>query len=67
MWTVLKNHKVAYALAWRNAGTKKNGSIEFYAPYKGQLSEKNFIAFCDNEKIWLQQDAAKENLYQQKK
>ncbi len=61
---VLKTHTTAYALAWRNAGKKKDGSTEFYMPYKGQASEKDFIAFCNDEKILLQKDAAKEKLYQ---
>lgn len=62
---VLKNHKAAYALAWRNAGKKNDGSTEFYVPYLNQASAKNFKVFCDDEKILLQQDAAKEKLYQQ--
>jgi beta-mannanase len=61
---VLKNHKAAYALAWRNAGVKKNDDTEFYVPYKGQVSSKDFAAFCNDEKILLQADVAKEKLYQ---
>ncbi|HEY2726530.1 MAG TPA: glycosyl hydrolase [Parafilimonas sp.] len=61
----LKNHTAAYALAWRNAGAKKDGSTEFYVPYKGQASAKDFAAFCNDEKILLQADASKEKLYQQ--
>jgi hypothetical protein len=60
---VLKAHKVSYALAWRNAGTKGDGSTEFYLPYKGHASADDFIKFCDNDYIWLQKDAAKEKLY----
>ncbi len=61
---VLKAHKISYALAWRNAGAKKDGSTEYYVPYIGQVSAKNFIMFCNDEKILLQKDAAKEKLYQ---
>jgi hypothetical protein len=61
---VLKGHKISYALAWRNAGAKKDGSTEFYVPYKEQASAKNFMMFCDDEKILLQKDVAKEKLYQ---
>ena len=60
---VLKNHSAAYALAWRNAGAKKNGSVEFYVPYKEQASAGNFKAFCEDDFILLQRDAAKEKLY----
>lgn len=61
---VLKNHKAAYALAWRNAGLKKNDDTEYYVPYKNSSSAKNFILFCNDDKILLQKDAAKEKLYQ---
>lgn len=61
---VLKNHTSVYALAWRNAGSKKDGSMEFYLPYKGQASAGDFRKFCDDDFILLQQDAAKEKLYE---
>ena len=48
-----------------NAGAKKDGSTEFYVPYKGQSSANDFVLFCNDEKILLQKDAAKEKLYQQ--
>jgi hypothetical protein len=60
---VLKMHKISYALAWRNAGAKQDGSTEFYLPYKGHTSANDFVKFCNDDKIWLQKDAAKENLY----
>jgi glycosyl hydrolase family 26 len=62
---VLKAHTIAYALAWRNAGEKQDGSTEFYVPYKGHASAKDFAAFCNDEKILLQKDVATEKLYQQ--
>ncbi len=62
---VLKTHKAAYALAWRNAGKKNDGSAEFYMPYLNQSSAYDFKIFCDDERILLQQDAAKEKLYKQ--
>ena len=61
---VLKAHKISYALAWRNAGAKNDGSTEFYLPYKGQASADDFARFCNDNYIWLQKDAAKEKLYQ---
>lgn len=60
---VLKSHNVSYALAWRNAGLKHDGSSEFYVPYQGQVSAGDFKKFCDDEKILMQQDVAKEKLY----
>lgn len=63
---VLKDHRVSYALAWRNAGVKKIDDTEYYVPYKGSSSSNDFIKFCNDEKILLQKDAAKEKLYQKK-
>ena len=40
---VLKAHKISYALAWRNAGAKQDGSTEFYLPYKGHASAEDFV------------------------
>ncbi|HVX25744.1 MAG TPA: glycosyl hydrolase [Parafilimonas sp.] len=61
---VLKNHTIAYALAWRNAGVKKNDDTEYYVPYKNSSSANDFIKFCNDDKILLQKDAAQEKLYQ---
>ena len=63
---VLQSHKVFYALAWRNAGVKQNDDTEYYVPYKGSSSAKNFVEFCNSNKILLQADVAKEKLYQRK-
>jgi hypothetical protein len=60
---VLKSHHISYALAWRNAGEKQDGSSEFYVPYPGQASAGDFKKFCDDEWILMQSDAAKEQLY----
>lgn len=61
---VLKNHKISWALAWRNAGRRPNGTEEFYVPYKGQRSAADFKVFSAWDKILFQQDVAKEGLYQ---
>lgn len=60
----IENHHIAYALAWRNAGYKKDGSSEFYVPYKGQRSAADFVEFYKNEKTLFQKDVTKEKLYQ---
>ena len=41
----LEGHKIAYAMAWRNAGEKPDGQHEFYVAYKGQGSAADFIIF----------------------
>lgn len=40
---------IAYVLVWRNAGESK----EFYAPYKGHVSEENFMTFYCDKRIKL--------------
>lgn len=45
LWQGLKNHHISYALAWRNAGMKSSGETEFYMPYKGQKTARDFRAF----------------------
>lgn len=58
------NHSIAYVLLWRNHGynewTKK---MHYYVPYKGQVSENNFVKFYEAERSLFEADAAKENLY----
>jgi mannan endo-1,4-beta-mannosidase len=61
----IANHSISYVLVWRNHGyneyTKK---MHYYAPYKGHMSEKDFVKFYDADKTLFEKDAAKENLYQ---
>jgi len=59
----LDHHKISYALAWRNAGFNNVGDAEFYLPYKGQESEKDFIKFYNQPNILFQKEVTKEHLY----
>jgi hypothetical protein len=59
----LEGHKVAYTMAWRNAGDKPGGQHEYYVPYKGQASSADFIKFFESPLTLFQKDATKENLY----
>lgn len=67
--TLLKamgNYKVSYVLIWRNHGWNKDMNpphMHYYAPYKGQISEKDFVEFYKNNKILFEKEAAKANLY----
>jgi hypothetical protein len=63
LWKTIAGHKIAYALAWRNAGMKPNGTAEFYVPYKGQASAPDFVKFYDQPRSLFQKDVTKENLY----
>lgn len=57
------SHRIAYALAWRNAGKSANGHYEYYVPFKGQPSADNFQLFYKNERTLFQKDILSANLY----
>jgi mannan endo-1,4-beta-mannosidase len=59
------NHSISYVLVWRNHGYNEYmKKMHYYAPYKGQVSEQDFIKFYDADRTLFEKDAAKENLYQ---
>jgi hypothetical protein len=60
----IETHKIAYALAWRNAGINQEGKYDFYVPYKDAVSAKDFIRFYESDKTLFQKDVAKEKLYE---
>lgn len=48
----LSNHRLSYVLLWRNAGLRPNTTTpHYYAPYKGQISEADFIKFYKQDKM----------------
>ncbi|MFV8466168.1 glycoside hydrolase family 26 protein [Flavobacterium sp. LB1P62] len=58
------DYKISYVLVWRNHGwQEKEKKMHYYAPYKGQVSEKDFLDFYNLDQILFEKDAAKENLY----
>ena len=59
-------HQVAYALAWRNAGKKENGSSEFYVPFKGSLSAGDFKQMAGSGKILFEFGIKTKNMYNEK-
>jgi len=62
---VLSKHKMSWVLAWRNAGRKYNGTVEFYVPYKGHPAAPDFKKFYDEAYTLFQQDVTKEKLYEE--
>ncbi|HTQ26723.1 MAG TPA: glycosyl hydrolase [Puia sp.] len=60
---VLQSHRLAYALAWRNAGAENGGHYEFYVPYAGQASAADFRKFYQAAATLFQQEAAQARLY----
>ncbi|WP_199269723.1 glycoside hydrolase family 26 protein [Mucilaginibacter lacusdianchii] len=62
--TALQNRHPAYVLLWRNAGYKPSEKVtEYYAPYKGQVSEQDFIKFYQLPQTLFEKDAARLKLY----
>jgi hypothetical protein len=59
----IQHHKIAYVLAWRNAGYKASGQYEFYVPYKGQSSAPDFILFHDSAPMIFQKKASELAIY----
>ena len=59
----IEHHKISYMLAWRNAGNKPGGEVEYYLPYKGQQSANDFIKFYEKPITLFQKDITKEELY----
>lgn len=58
------DYKISYVLVWRNHGwQEKEKKMHYYAPYKGHLSEKDFIDFYNLDKILFEKETAKQNLY----
>ena len=58
------DYKISYVLVWRNHGwQEKEKKMHYYAPYKGQVSEKDFVDFYNLDQILFEKDAAKENFY----
>ena len=62
-WKGIEGHAISFVLAWRNAGRKKDGSMEFYVPYPVQLSAADFVRFYENNKTLFQQEATRAQLY----
>lgn len=62
---IIGNHPLAYVLVWRNHGyNEQMKKMHYYAPYKGQVSEKDFMKFYESDNTLFEKEAAKENLYQ---
>ncbi len=60
LWPAVMNHEISYLLVWRNAHNKPG---HFYAPYPGQLSEKDFIDFYNLPQTLFQKEVTDLGLY----
>jgi beta-mannanase len=59
----MTGQKIAYVMAWRNAGEKPGGQHEFYVSCKGQASAADFINFYNDPQTLFQKEVTKENWY----
>nr|WP_294786431.1 glycosyl hydrolase [uncultured Flavobacterium sp.] len=61
--TLLKaigDYKISYALLWRNHGwQEKEQKMHYYAPFSGQVSEKDFIDFYNLDQTIFEKDIQK--------
>jgi len=66
--TLLKaigDNRISYVLVWRNHGYAEwNKKMHYYAPYKGQASEKNFIRLYNLENTFFEKDISSKKIYQ---
>lgn len=54
------DYKISYALLWRNHGWQENEKkMHYYAPFKGQVSEKDFIDYYNLDKTLFEKDIKK--------
>ena len=60
----INTHRIAYALAWRNAGRKNANQFEWYVPYPGQASELDFQKFFALNITLFQKDVTALKIYQ---
>ena len=66
--TLLKaigDNSISYVLVWRNHGYAEwNKKMHYYAPYRGQVSEKDFIRLYDLENTFFEKDISSKKIYQ---
>ncbi|KOP36286.1 beta-mannosidase [Flavobacterium sp. WLB] len=54
------DYKISYVLLWRNHGwQEKEQKMHYYAPFKGQKSEKDFIDYYNLDKTLFEKDIKK--------
>ncbi len=65
LWPAIKGYPLAYVLVWRNAGYSATmKKMHYYAPYKGQVSEKDFKKFYQNSYILFEKALGTKKIYQ---
>jgi len=62
LWPAIENHRISYALVWRNAHNRPG---HYYAPYPGQVSEQDFVSFFSFDKTLFQSELTALSIYKQ--
>lgn len=56
----VENYEVSYVLLWRNHGwQEKEQKMHYYAPFSGQVSEKDFVDFYNLDQTIFEKDIPK--------
>ncbi len=63
LYKAIESFNISYVLVWRNHGLQTNGSMHYYAPYKGQKSAADFRQFYALKKIFFEKETSRQNLY----
>jgi hypothetical protein len=59
------DHAISYVLLWRNRGYDPSmKKMHYYTPFKGDVSEADFIKFYQLDRTLFEKDAAAEKLYE---
>ncbi|MBL7743372.1 MAG: beta-mannosidase [Chitinophagaceae bacterium] len=65
LMNVIGDNKISYVLVWRNHGYHNEmKKMHYYAPYKGQVSEQDFVKFYNLERTLFEKDVNNEKVYQ---
>lgn len=51
-----KTRRITYFMVWRNANFKQEKRDHYYAPYPGQKSAKDFIAFREHDFVYFEDE-----------
>ena len=56
----VENYEISYVLLWRNHGwQEKEQKMHYYAPFSGQVSEKDFVDFYNLDQTIFEKDIPK--------
>jgi len=59
------DHPISYVLVWRNRGYDPGmKKMHYYVPFKGDVSEADFVKFYGLERTLFEREAAGEKLYE---